>query len=194
MKWKKYQDLVKKYPFIKDEVQLLGIRFGNSKEFVKKCVEFIAFRPFASLDLGIRSTFICQSEPGSTFFPTKRYQMVEFSILIAIGAESERITLDTGGNDIQTAIDLLIEFINTEEPGKQITWKHITKKSVYGSNASDASQLVNRVIIEIYQFPPFYRATPPPPEAISPPSAAHLAYISGEPMPPIIPGSLNFAG
>lgn len=195
MKWKKFQDLVRKHPFVASEVSLLGVRLDN-KEFVKRYVGFIAFRPFSSLDLNARSTFEVKSlDPEVQFFATQRFEMIEYSVCVEIDGTPERVVLPTSQSPtINAVIDIIdMAFESESMNGKTTSWLRVVKKSAHGSTGN-ARSFVTELNIEIYPFPRFYRARPIHMTPITPANPSHIAYMTGAPMPPLIPGTLRFLG
>lgn len=195
MKWKKFQELVKRYPFVASEVSLLGVRLDN-KEFMRIHVGFIAFRPFSSLDMNARSSFEVKSlDPEVQFFATQRFEMVEYSVCVGIDGTPERVVLPTSQSPtINEVIDIIDKAFESESmKGKTTSWLHVVKKSAHGSTGN-ARSFVTDLNIEIYPFPRFYRAKPIHMTPITPASPAHIAYVTGALMPPLIPGTLRFSG
>lgn len=195
MKWKKFQELVKRYPFVASDVGLLDVSLANNKQFVRRHVGFIAFRPFESLDLNSHSTFkVVPTETSPTTPPSYRFEMVEYSICVTFGDKTGRITLNTPNSPtIKEAIEKFDTFYETRVgvDEQSVDWKHVVRKSVRGN--SDA-HLVTEMNIEIYPFPRFYRARPIPMPSMTLPSPSHIAYMTGAHMPPLIPGTLRFSG
>lgn len=194
MKWKKFQELVKRHPFVASEVSLLGVRLDN-KEFIE-LVSFIAFRPFTSLDLEARSTFKVESiVPEHALFAISRYEMVEYSVCVEIDGKPEHVVLPTSQSPtISEVIDIIDKAFESESMvGKTTSWLRVVKKSAHGSTGN-ARGFITELNIEIYPFPRFYRTRPIHMPPITTASPAHIAYMTGASMPPLIPGTLRFSG
>lgn len=180
MKWEKFLKLINKHPFIEQDLRHKKNISPTTKEFVKKKVGFIAFRPFESLDLSSRSS------SGAS--------AVEYQLAFRVEGEYDKVRLrDVGTNSIQFHIDLIMLWAETCEDflGKQLIWERIVKRTVRGSVNTG---LLTGMDLEIYLFPRFYRfrPMPRPPSRRADPSI--IAYMNGEPLPPIIPGTVRFVG
>jgi hypothetical protein len=197
MKWNKFCALQAKHPSLARDLRLHGDE-RIDKEFVRKKIDFIAFRPFEGLELS--------AKPSSSGIPLKSnypnvtvesYESVNYSIVFHVEGENDGTRLrfvadDIGDGSIQAHIDEIATWFNSCDAfcGKQLIWERVVKKSIRGSSLVGMTS----IRLEIYTFPRFYRFRPIPMAPLPPPNPGHRAYMSGGAMPPIIPGSLDFAG
>jgi hypothetical protein len=197
MKWKKFRDLQAQYPFLAKDLNWRGVQ-RDSKEFVRTKIGFITFRPFESLNLAARHS--SSSTPLRSNYSNVEmecYTATEYQLCFHVEGEQEVtrgrfVTTDVGDGSIQAHIDDVTKWFEGCEVfrGKQLIWERVVKRTVNGSSHVGLSQMN----LEIYLFPRFYRFKPMPRTPVPSPDPAHVAYVTGAPMPPIIPGTLSFAG
>lgn len=191
MKWKKFRELQAQYPFLAHDLNWRGV-LRDTKEFVRTKVGFIAFRPFEKLDLSAKHS--SSSTPlKSDYVHVKMecYRAVEYQLSFHVEGEGDGtrlryVTTDIGDGSIQAHIDDVTRWFEGCEVfrGKQLIWERIVKRTVSGSSHAGLTDMS----LEIYLFPRFYRFKPMPRTPLPPPDPAYMAYINGEPMPPIVPG------
>lgn len=185
MKWKKFCELQAKYEFLGHDLnQREDLR--NMKEFVRTKVNYIAFRPFESLDLSTGSS------SGTSGASAVEYQLVFHVEGEYDNARLRDVTAHIGDGSIQAHIDDVMVWFEANEDfrGKQLVWERVVRRTVRGSSNTGLTSMS----LEIYLFPRFYRFRPIPRKPLRRASASTIAYLSGEPLPPIIPGTTRFAG
>ncbi|HEU0080501.1 MAG TPA: hypothetical protein VFQ72_00535 [Candidatus Paceibacterota bacterium] len=197
MKWKKFCELQAQYPFLAHDLNWRGV-LRDTKEFVRTKVGFIAFRPFEKLDLSASSS--SRGTPlKSDYVHVKMecYTAVEYQLSFHVEGEGDGtrmryVTTDIGDGSIQAHIDDVTRWFEGCEVfrGKQLVWERVVKRTVSGSSYAGLTDMS----LEIYPFPRFYRFKPMPRTPLPPSDHSHVAYVTGAPMPPIIPGTLSFAG
>ena len=196
MKWNKFQELQAQYPFLVHDLSWRGVMHGT-KQFIRTKVGFIAFRPFEKLDLSAKYS--------SSFTPLKSkhvhiemgcYKAVEYQLSFHVEGEDDGtrlryVTTDIGDGSIQDHIDDVTKWFEGCEVfrGKQLIWERVVKRTVSGSSHAGLTEMN----LEIYLFPRFYRFKPIPMPPTRPVDKAAIAYMNGTPLPPIIPGTLDFA-
>ena len=194
MKWNRFCKLKEKHPFVSIDLRHEKNISHSTKEFVKKKVGFIAFRPFDSLDLSRKCSLICIPP---TIDPSECCRSVEYHMRFHIEGEDDGIRLWFVGNhigdgSIQANIDHVTNALELkgELRGKQLVWERVVKYIFSGSSHAGITVLN----LEIYQFPRFYRFRPIPRTPSRPVNPSVIAYMTGGPMPPIIPGTTKFVG
>jgi hypothetical protein len=197
MKWEKFRKLQAQHPHLAYDLNWRGV-LRDEKEFVKKRIGFIAFRPFEALDLSAK--YVSSSTPLKTNFiyvKMECYQAIEYQISFHVEGEDEgtrlrHVATDKGDGSIQAHIDdLTAWFEGCEEfRGKQLVWERVVKRTVSGSGHTGVSNMN----LEIYPFPRHYRFKPMSTKALRPANPSTLAYMAGTPMPTIIPGTLSSVG
>ena len=199
MKWKKFLDLRAEHPFLEHYLTSFRCAPRDIKEFVRTKVSFIAFRPFERLALAVKAT--SSSTPlKSNFVHAKMecYEAVEYHLGFHVEGEAEGsrlryiTTTDVGDGSIQAHIDDITKWFESYDGfrGKQLVWDWIVRRTMSGSSYIGLTEMS----LEIYLFPRSYRFKPMPRVPLPPPDPAHMAYVTGAPMPPIIPGALSSAG
>jgi hypothetical protein len=203
MKWKKFLEIEVKHPTLRRDLGLNGQGQGEVKDFVRTKVDYIAFRPFESLDLLQKSSSssdelqgLCDSISGS-----RTYNYVEFALGFHIRLEEDwgtrvrHVDASVGSGSIQAHIDdVLLCFEHDKKlEGKQPFWECITKRTLKGSLRHGLTSM----ILEIYQFPRHYGLFPikRSVETVSGPKPdyTHSYYSDEKPPGPIIPGTLKSA-
>jgi len=194
MKWKKFLELQAQYPFLAYDLNWRGA-LRNPKEFVRTKVGFIAFRPFKRLDLSAK--YSSSGTPlKSEYVHVKMecYKSVEYQLRFHVEGEDDSIrlryvTTDIGDGSIQAHIDDVTRWFEGCEVFrcKQLIWERVIKRTVSGSSHAGLTNMS----LEIYLFPQFYRFKPMPRMPLPPPDPAHISYVTGAPVPPIIPGTLS---
>ncbi len=159
MKWNKFQEISKQHPYLADTLVWRGT-CQDTKEFVRKKVGFIAFRPFEKLDLS--ATQVYESSPlKSKYIYAKMecYKGVEYQIVFHIEGEAEgsrlhHVTFNEIGDNIQAHINEVIRWFKGCDvfSGKQIIWERVVKRTVKGSSYAGLTEMN----LEIYQFPQGY--------------------------------------
>lgn len=195
MKWEKFLELQAQYPHIEQDLSWRGV-LKNLKEFVRTKVGFIAHRPFEKLDL--QSKYWSTGEPlrsNHVNVRMERYTVTSYQISahVEVEAESSRLRFvsdDVGDGSIQAHIDSLLEWFQGCEvfAGKQLVFERVVKRTVNGSSLAG----MTNVNLEIYLFPRHYRFRPIERPPLPRPDPAMVAFLSGGPMLPIVPGSLDF--
>jgi len=197
MKWNKYQQQTAQYPWLN---QVLGFNFWNhwahktAKEIVKKHVGYIAFRPFASLDMKATTT------STSNILPDARYQHVQMEMYTrcdysiyatVVGDEHERIKFTDDGTTVEQCIDAYKEwFVKCDVfKDRRLLLTRVIKRTISGSSYTG----LTNVNFEIYEFPIGERVVVHPVQTPEPQIDPYdrevmTAYVSGTPMPPIRPG------
>lgn len=181
MKWNKFLGLQRQHPFLAQDLNWRGV-LPNMKEFVRTKVNYIAFRPFESLDL--------YTGPSSG---TSGTSAVEYQLVFHVEGEYDNARLrDVTTDSIQAHIDMVMLLFETCEDfrGKQLIWERIVKRTVRGSVNTG---LLTGMDLEIYLFPRFYRFRPMPKPPSRPVSQSVIAYMTGGQIPPILPGTTEFA-
>jgi hypothetical protein len=201
MKWNKFMALQSQYPFLANDLSWRGV-LRDTKEFVRKKIGYIAFRPFETLDLTSKATSsITVLKSAFRYTQMESYTSVEYQISFHVEGEGKHeggsgvdrlryVTSEVGDGSIQAHIDDVTAWFTSCEAfnGKQLIWERVVKRTVSGSSHVGLSNMN----LEIYVFPRFYRFRSLPRTLPPPPSRARLAYLRGEPMPPLIPGTLRF--
>ncbi len=194
MKWSKYLALYAQYPFLNIDLCWRGM-LPSVKEFVRKKVGYIAFRPFEKLDLSAKYS-PSSTEIKSMFVHvrTEYYTAIEYQISFHIEGESAStrsryVDPGIGDGSIQAHIDDLIKWFEGCEvfQGKQIIWERVIKRTVSGSSYAG----LTKMDIEIYLFPRNYRCKPQSFNVSVPiPNPATRAYVLNEEMPPLVLGGI----
>ena len=191
MKWKKFLELQAQHPFLGNDLNWRGV-LRNHKEFVRTKVGFIAFRPFDKLDLAAKAASSgTLLKSNYVHVKIECYQAVEYQLSFHVEGEADGtrlryVTTDVGDGSIQAHIDDVIRWFEGCEVfrGKQLIWERVVKRTVSGSSHVGLTNMS----LEIYLFPRFYRFKPIPRTPLPPADPATVAYLTGAPMPPIIPG------
>jgi hypothetical protein len=194
MKWKKFLELQAKYPFLPNDLCWRGT-LPDAKDFVRKKVGFIAFRPFEKLDLS--ETYSSNSTPLDTKYAHVKmayYTTVEYQISFHIEGENEgtrtrHVDPGIGDGSIQAHIDDIMRWFDGCEvfQDKRLMWERVIKRTVSGSSYAGLTSMN----LEIYQFPRYYRCKPWSFDYNIPvPNPATRAYVLGEEMPPLVPGRI----
>jgi hypothetical protein len=198
MKWEKFKELEKKHPYVAHDLVWRSEIKGNLKEFVRTKVGFIAHRPFEKLDLS--STGVSSVEElNSNFLHARMERYVETAYQISAHvegeAESSRLRYVSAGKHvpdgtIQGHIESLLNWFQDckNYNGKQLVFERVVKRTLSGSSHCGLTNMN----LEIYPFPPRYRFRPIERPPLPRPDQAMVAFLSGGPMPPIVPGSLGF--
>lgn len=189
MKMKNYLRLVQRHPFVADDMTRI---FGNDpRERVRTEVEYIAFRPFETLDLNAKST------PLHKFTNTgvdEHYEHVTYCLVYHVEDESageHQMYAVFNSFSIEGQIESIMRMFegHAEYATKQMVWERVIKRVTRGTHATS----VQRNTFEVYLFPQHYRFRPidcrPAPCA----DRAHMAYLTDGPFPPIIPRTLSFS-
>ncbi len=163
------------------------------KEFVQTKVSFIAFRPFEKLDLSEKySSSSVPLESRYVHVEMERYKAVEYQLIFHVegqcdGTRLRYVSDDVGDGSIQAHIDDITKWFEGCEVfhGKHLIWERVVKRTVSGSSHTGLTEMS----LEIYPFPQFYRFRPIPRKLSPPKDPARIAYLTGAPMPPIIPSS-----
>lgn len=181
MKYKKFLDLNNQYPSLARDLSWRGV-LRNLKEFVKKKVGFIAYRPFEKLDLTAKEESIAS--------PLKCYKLTQYELHFHVEGEGEgtrlrHVSPGIGDGSIQAHIDEITKWFDGCETfrGKQLIWERAIKRTVSGSSHAGVTEMN----LEIYLFPPRYRFKRMSLAPTPPPDPAMIAWITGGEMPPIIP-------
>ncbi len=196
MKWNKFQDELKKHPFLAHDLTWRGVgRF--TKEFVRTKVGYIAFRPFETLNMSaVGSSIGIPLKSKYIHAKEECYHNVDYQISFHIEGENDgsrlRYVTDDEGkigiqahiDDIQQWFDNCFGFID-----KQLVWERVIKRTTRGSSRAGLTEMN----LEIYLFPKFYRFKPMPRVPLPPPDPAYTAYLRHEKMPPIIPNMSTVA-
>ncbi len=196
MKWSKFLELQKNHPFIAHDLSWRGEPQDN-KEFVRKKVGYIAFRPFGSLDLTAKetssSTPLKSNHPGVDM---GYYRAVEYQISFHVEGEADStclryVTTDVGDGSIQAHIDDVTDWFEScdDFQGKQLVWERVVRRTVCGSSHTGLTSMS----LEIFLFPRHYRFKPVKWEPIPAPNRATIAYLNGDALGPIVPGTLQSA-
>lgn len=185
MKWKKFCELQAKYEFLGCDLNWRG-DLRNMKEFVRKKVNYIAFRPFESLDLSTGPSI------GTSGTSAVEYQLVFHIEGEYDNARLRYVTAHIGDGSIQAHIDDVMVCFEADENfrDKQLVWERVVRRTVSGSSNTGLTSMS----LEIYLFPRFYRFRPIQRKPLRRANASYIAYINGDPLPPIIPGTTRFAG
>lgn len=188
MKWKKFLELQKRHPFIEQDLKWRGDLL-DTKEFVRKKVSFIAFRPFDSLDLCSKSTLMTPVNWNS------HSNVVHYHLSFHIegeeyGTNFRHVNGSVGDGSIQAQIDDATKWLENEKEfdGRQLVWERVVRTTMRVGTITGLTEMS----LEIYLFPRQYRYRQTPREPFVPPDPATIAYMEGRPMPPIIPGTLTF--
>lgn len=198
MKWKKFCELQAQYPFLVDDLSWRGVLLGETKEFVRTKVSFIAFRPFEKPDLSAKySSSGTPLKSNYVHVKMECYKSVEYQLSFHVEGEDDGTRLryvatDIGDGSIQAHIDDVTRWFESCEDfhSKQLVWERIVKRTLSGSSHTGLTNMS----LEIYLFPQFYRFRPMPRTLFHPTDPAHVAYVNGDLLPPIIPGTLSFVG
>jgi hypothetical protein len=155
---------------------------------VRKQIEFIAFRPFPSLDLSLRTSSSTTKTASNGVFLTVFYHFGGEAIC------SRAEDVDCFGKEtLQETIDSLrsTEGEEARVAGKSFVIDYIIREDVVSLESTGEGVIK----IQVYEVPLEAKLhISAPREVLSPVDPAQLAYINREPMPPIIPGTTSFAG
>lgn len=163
MKYGKFLDLVARYPFISHDLMWRGVLCNPKevKEFVRRKVGFIAFRPFEKLDLSARH--LSSGTPLVSNYAHVRmecYKATEYQLSFHVegepgGSRGRFVSTDVDDGSIQAHIDDVTRWFESCEAfrGKRLIWERAIKRMVSGSSHVGLTEMD----LEIYLFPPGYR-------------------------------------
>ena len=178
MKWSKFREFRLTNQWFANETVIRAVLtwefflpLKDLREFVRNNVWFIAPRLFESLNLWAEGSIACD-------FPE-----VSVRYLIFYHFEGEKREYC----DFLSMSQTIRERLECAEKkfGTRIIWDRVVKETIHGK----------RMGLEIYPFPGGYRLTGLPREKSTPVDPheieVHRAYITGTPMPPIMPSPIG---
>ena len=200
MKYKKYIVRIGQHPWLTGAVRFSLARFngGNDclKEVVRTKVGYIAPRPYEKLDLNAKNS--SSSQPLSSkyrFVAMEMWTSVDYSIHFVVSGDGhERIAFLDGGKTVGQRLDeIKAWFLKCDAfEGQSLIISGIIKQNRSGSSHSG----LTNVNFEFYEPPVGERAIHRPnairdllPRLTQYELEARRAYMAGEPLPPLIPGS-----
>lgn len=162
MKWKNFRDLSARYPYLAHDIKWrITLAASDVKQFVRTKVDYIAFRPFSTLDLSSKdtrhSTPLTHDDNGVSM---ESYVVIEYQLFFHAEGEddiprSRYLSSDIGDGSIQAHIDDVSKWFERcgEYRDLQLIWDRVVKRVVRGSSYTGLTSMS----LEIYPFPRHYR-------------------------------------
>ncbi len=203
MKWHKFQDIVSKNPWILDRItgwlnlgSLDDLPSSNErrsafinrglKQVVREEIDFIAFRPFGSLDLSLGTTPYDQAE--ESHLPGRR--SVQFTIFYHIEGELPHSRQEFVFPDrmVPWSVKDAIEKLHSSEgevafkEGKAFIVDCIVRDDVLSHQTGRGT-----ISMQIYECPAGCGLNMTPPWRMPQPDPCLIAYLRGDVLPPLMP-------